>query len=103
MKVCKYKDEAVFSAEKAAGKVFALGKHSRTTLWGLEAGQEIHPHAHDGDHLWVVVEGKGFFLTDTERVPVEVGSVVFAPEGESHGMAAETKLVFVSVSAGGKH
>lgn len=103
MKVCKYADEAVFSAEKPAGQVISKGAHSRTTIWSMEAGQEIHPHAHDGDHVWVVVEGRGHFLTDDARTPVEVGSIVFAPEGESHGMRAETRLVFVSVSAGGKH
>ncbi len=70
------------------------------TLWGLEPGQEIHPHAHGGDHVWIVQEGTGWFLDDEGSHPVRPGAVVFAPAGEPHGMRAETRLAFVSVSAG---
>lgn len=103
MNVCKYKEAAVFSDEKQNGVVVAQGTHSRTTVWALKAGQSIHPHSHDGDHLWVVAEGKGRFLTDATETFVEEGSIIFAPEGEPHGMAADTDLIFVSVSAGGLH
>jgi len=103
MKVLNYKEAVNFMKEGAQKTVVAGGQHSRTTVWSVLAGQEIHPHAHDGDHLWVVVEGKGRFLTDQGQTPVSEGSIVFAPEGESHGMAADENLVFVSVSAGGKH
>lgn len=103
MNVCKFSEAAKFSKEKHVGTVVAQGAHSRTTVWALEAGQTIHPHSHDGDHLWVVMEGKGRFLTDATETLVEAGSIVFAPEGEPHGMAADTRLVFVSVSAGGEH
>lgn len=103
MNACHYRNEAVFSEEGPQKKVIANGHHSRTTIWALLPGQTIKPHAHDGDHLWVIVEGKGRFLTDAAETLVEAGMVVFAPEGESHGMAADEKLVFVSVSAGGLH
>ncbi|HEY3488781.1 MAG TPA: cupin domain-containing protein [Candidatus Deferrimicrobiaceae bacterium] len=78
----------------------AEGTHCKTALWCLEAGQEIHPHVHAGDHVWTVVEGEGWFLTEKDAHPVEKGSVVFAPAGEAHGMRAGTQLAFVSVSAG---
>ncbi len=98
-----FKDAAKFSQEGPQKTVVAHGKHSRTTVWAMEPGQVIKPHDHDGDHLWVIVEGKGRFLTDATETLVEPGMIVFAPEGESHGMAADTRLVFVSVSAGGLH
>ena len=94
-------EEAVAFADGKANKVaLAGGEHCRTTLWCLEPGQEIHPHAHAGDHVWVVHGGSGWFLSGGEAHPVGVGSVVFAPAGEIHGMRAESRLIFVSVSAG---
>ena len=78
----------------------ADGTHSRVTLWRLEPGQEIRPHVHSGDHVWVVQQGRGWLLTDSEEIGVGVGSLAIVPEGEPHGMRAETLMVFVSVSAG---
>lgn len=103
MNACHFREVASFSAEGPQKKVVAHGTHSRTTVWAMEPGQVIKPHDHDGDHLWVVVEGEGRFLTDATETMVKAGTIVFAPEGESHGMAADTRLIFVSVSAGGEH
>lgn len=100
MKIARIATAATFSAEHAHKVSLAEGAHCRVTLWCLESGQEIHPHAHDGDHVWVVEEGEGWFLREGEPVPVEPGTVLFAPAGEPHGMRAGTRLVFVSVSAG---
>ncbi|HEY5996848.1 MAG TPA: cupin domain-containing protein [Candidatus Deferrimicrobiaceae bacterium] len=77
------------------------GTHCRTTVWCLEIGQEIHPHAHAGDHVWTIVEGEGWVVSGTsDPLLVEPGSLFFAPAGEPHGIKAGTRLVFVSVTAG---
>ncbi len=89
-----------FSPTQANKVALAEGGHARVTLWCLNPGQEIHPHAHAGDHVWVVQQGEGWFLTESGEHAVAAGAVVFAPEGEPHGMRAATALVFVSVSAG---
>ena len=100
MKICTASETASFSAQKATKVPVAEGAHARVTLWCLEPGQEIHPHAHAGDHVWVVQEGSGWFLSHGGEHPVSPGSVVFAPSGEPHGMRAGSRLVFTSVSAG---
>jgi quercetin dioxygenase-like cupin family protein len=100
MEICRYSEKVHFSPDKPAKTVLSEGKHCRTTLWCLEVGQVIHPHEHEGDHLWVVQEGTGWFLTGDNETPVEAGNIIFAPQGEPHGMRAGTRLVFVSVSAG---
>ena len=100
MEIHGIEDAVVFTAEKANKLSLAEGEHCRVTLWCLEPGQEIHPHAHAGDHVWVVHTGSGWFLSGGDAHPVAVGSVVFAPAGEIHGMRAESRLTFVSVSAG---
>ncbi|MHB8766950.1 MAG: cupin domain-containing protein [Deferrisomatales bacterium] len=100
MHIARVADLANYSSDHAQKSNLAEGAHCRVTLWCLEPGQEIHPHAHAGDHVWVVQEGEGWFLTDTGTHPVGPGSVVFAPAGEPHGMRARERLAFVSVSAG---
>ena len=77
--------------------------HARTTLWCLKAGQHIHAHVHAGDHVWVILEGEGAFLSEGQPpLPVKAGSIVIAAAGISHGIdnTGTVGLVFVSVSAG---
>lgn len=100
MTLTRLSNVASFSPAKAAKAILAEGAHARVTLWCLEAGQDIHPHVHEGDHAWVVTEGEGWFLTADAEHPVSAGTFLFAPEGEAHGMRAKTRLTFVSVSAG---
>ncbi len=89
-----------FSDEGPAKVPLARGGRTRVTLWCLEPGQEIRPHAHGGDHVWVFQEGRGVVQAAGREHPVEPGSVVWVPAGVPHGVRAAERLVFVSVSAG---
>ena len=89
-----------FSDEGPAKVVLAQGGRARVTLWCLEPGQEIRPHTHGGDHVWVFHEGRGVVQAAGREHPVEPGSVVWVPAGLPHGVRAAERLVFVSVSAG---
>ncbi len=100
---CNYQDKVAFSAEGANKVILAGTEHSRTTLWCLAPGQHIHPHVHAGDHIWVVLEGRGTFLgAPGEETPVAAGTVLTAPAGLPHGINndGDQGLVFVSISAG---
>ena len=93
-------DVIAFSPEQASKMTVAEGDHCRVTVWCLEPGQEIRPHVHAGDHVWVVQQGAGWFLSQGQEHRVSPGVIVFAPAGEVHGMRAEGQLVFTSVTAG---
>lgn len=97
-----YKDKVAFSQEKANKVVLAETPHSRSTLWCLLPGQHIHAHVHAGDHIWVVLEGEGDFLSDDAPRRITPGTVLVAPAGQSHGIdnKGQQGLVFVSISAG---
>ncbi len=98
-----YRKYISYSAEKACKIVLGEAPHSRATLWCLSPGQQIHPHVHAGDHVWVVLEGEGFFLEGEEKKnAIGPGTVLIAPTGEAHGVENSGKqgLVFVSISAG---
>lgn len=100
--ICNYRDHVAFNAEKAQKVQLAEGAHSRTTLWCLLPGQGIHPHVHAGDHVWIVLEGEGKFLTDTDQEQIRQGTVLTAPAGGAHGVIndSDANLIFVSISAG---
>lgn len=98
-----YRDKILFSDEKACKTVLTEGNHARTTLWCLKPGQHIHPHVHAGDHVWVVLEGEGLFLSEgQDGRPVRPGTILSAPAGLSHGIenSGSLGLVFASISAG---
>ncbi|GAB4171744.1 MAG: cupin domain-containing protein [Geothermobacteraceae bacterium] len=97
-----YRDHIAYSDEKANKVVLAELEHSRTTLWCLKPGQHIHPHVHAGDHVWVILEGKGHYLgTDIEK-EIAPGTILAVPAGEAHGVRNDGSegLVFISISAG---
>ncbi len=89
-----------FSAEGPAKRPLVQGERARVTLWCLEPGQAIRPHAHGADHVWVFQEGRGVVDAGGREHPVEPGSVVWVPAGLPHGVRATERLVFVSVSVG---
>jgi len=100
---CDYRDKINYSDEKACKVVLTEGIHARTTLWCLKPGQHIHPHVHAGDHVWIVLEGEGVFLSEGQKdLPICPGIILSAPAGISHGVenTGNTGLVFTSISAG---
>lgn len=100
---CNYRDNINFDDEKASKVVLSNGLHSRTTLWCLNPGQHIHPHVHAGDHVWVVLEGEGVFLSEGQQDrAISPGTILSAPAGISHGVenTGNSGLIFASISAG---
>ena len=97
-----YQQQVAYDKDKAAKVALAETAHSRTTLWCLLPGQHIHAHVHAGDHIWVVLEGEGWFSDGKEEKRVQPGTVLVAPSGEAHGIANRGRegLVFISISAG---
>ncbi len=100
MELIDYRSHVAFDETERVKSTLVQGEHCRGTLFCLEIGQSIKPHIHAGDHLWIIQEGSGLYLNDEGEHPVSQGSIVFAPEGEPHGIRATSRLVFISVSAG---
>ena len=90
-----------FSDEKPHKEMLWTGGTSRINLMNLKPGQQIKPHVHNGDHIWVVLEGSGEFLSsDSEARVISTGNIVVAPEGKDHGVRNNTNenLVFASIT-----
>jgi len=101
--VVDYKTKIVYSDEKANKVAIMESALSHTTLWCLQPGQEIHPHVHAGDHIWIVLEGEGRLLGVAGEPELSPGITATLPSGKPHGVinSGSVGLVFLSISAGG--
>lgn len=100
--VVDYKTQVTYSEEKANKVAISETELSRTTLWCLQPGQQIKPHVHKGDHIWIVLEGEGRLLGVAGEPELSVGITATLPSGEPHGVVntGSVGLVFLSISAG---
>lgn len=65
-------------AEHMASKDLSLGTYS------IPAGGTDDQEPHTEDEVYVVQAGRATLVTPSGTVPVEPGSVVFVPAGETH-------------------
>jgi len=77
--------------------------HSRINLLCMKPGQEIVTHTHHGNHIWLVMEGKGELVSGKQTQTIEVGKIVIVPAFEDHGIrnSSEENLVIASITAQG--
>lgn len=93
-----------FNDEKRHLETIWADDHSTIKLICLKPGQEITTHTHHGNHMWVVMEGSGEFLSsDSETRTIDVGKIVIVPALVDHGMRNNGKenLVLASFAAAG--
>jgi quercetin dioxygenase-like cupin family protein len=85
------KVERQYLVEKGtAGLVVAMVKFDRG------AGNRLH--AHTGEQVLIVTEGKGVVATETEEQVVTPGTIVYIPANEMHSHGATKDSAFAHVS-----
>ncbi len=90
------KVERQYLVEKgAAGLVVAMVK--------FEKGAGNRMHAHTGEQVLIVTEGKGVVATEHGEQVVTPGTIVYIPANEihSHGATADSAFAHVSVQTPG--
>lgn len=92
-----------FSDEKRHMETLWADEHSTIKLICMKPGQEITTHTHHGNHIWIVLEGSGEFLSAGETQVIDVGKIVIVPTLVEHGIrnAAKENLVLASITAAG--
>ncbi|OGW32192.1 MAG: cupin [Nitrospirae bacterium GWC2_42_7] len=93
-----------FSDEKRNLETIWSDEHASIKLICMKPGQEITTHTHHGNHIWVVLEGKGEFLSsDKETETIDVGKIVVVPALVDHGIrnAEKENLVLASITSAG--
>jgi quercetin dioxygenase-like cupin family protein len=91
-----------FTEKKPYKKVLWEGEAARIALIGIKPGQVIEPHSHDGNHIWIVMEGNGEFLAEGKKPKaIGPGQIFVVPDGEHHGIRNATRknLVLASITA----
>lgn len=93
-----------FNDEKRHQEVIWSDDHSSIKLICMKPGQEITTHTHHGSHMWVVLEGRGEFLSpDKGTQVIDTGKIVIVPALVDHGIRNSSKenLVLASIAAAG--
>jgi mannose-6-phosphate isomerase-like protein (cupin superfamily) len=93
-----------FSDEKRQMETIWADEHATIKLICMKRGQEITTHTHHGNHIWIVMEGRGEFLSSgKEPEVIDVGKIVIVPALVEHGIrnAAHENLVIASLTAPG--
>ncbi len=90
-----------FSDGKRHMETVWTDKNSKINLLCMKPGQEITTHTHHGNHIWVVVEGRGEFLSAGEKQIIDSGKIVIVPAFVEHGIHNSTNenLVIASITA----
>jgi mannose-6-phosphate isomerase-like protein (cupin superfamily) len=90
-----------FSNDKRHQETIWSDEHARVSLICMKPGQEIVTHTHHGSHIWMVMEGRGEFLTGGKSQTIDVGQIVIVPALEDHGIrnATAENLVIASITA----
>jgi quercetin dioxygenase-like cupin family protein len=57
-------------------------------------------HAHDSEQVLIVTSGRGYIVTETEKVEITPGDVVLIPAGEKHwhGATEDSEFSHIYVS-----
>lgn len=93
-----------FGDEKRHMETIWADEHSTVKLICMKPGQEITTHTHHGNHIWVVLEGNGEFLSsDKETQGIDVGKIIIVPPLVEHGIrnASTQNLVLASIATAG--
>ncbi len=92
-----------FSDEKRSQETIWTDDNARISLICMKQGQEIITHTHHGNHIWMVMEGQGEFLSGKQSQVIEVGQIVIVPAFEDHGIRnpSQENLVIASITAKG--
>ncbi len=95
MKIVRLKDTNEYTA--GAMKRFFLVEDSpdfKIINFNLDEGVTFPVHSHDldGELSIQVLEGEGFFLSDSEEFPASAGDILISKIREPHGVRSTTKM-----------
>ncbi|MGQ3684896.1 MAG: cupin domain-containing protein [Candidatus Loosdrechtia sp.] len=93
-------EKITFHKEHFVPNILYASPGIKMPLICMEPGQEIPPHAGHAVGIFYVKEGKGIFTLDNQRIDMEKGSVIIAPEGATRGMRCVERMVVLAISAG---
>lgn len=94
MSVFNLAKEEEFSSEHFVPKFLHSSDKLRVILICIDSGQEIPAHNAPEATLHVV-KGKGTITVGAEEVPVQAGSLVVAPAGQSHAVKCQERMALL--------
>ena len=90
-----------FNDEKRSLETIWSDDHAKINLLCMKPGQEVTTHTHHGNHIWIVMEGRGEFWSGKEAQVIDTGKIVVVPALVDHGIknTGNENLVIASLTA----
>lgn len=88
--------KARFSPARPITQLLHDSPNARLVIFGLEAGQEVHPHVSPSEVYMHVVEGQGDVLVGEVRHPATAGDLFVCGPNVPHGFRAETRMIVLA-------
>lgn len=83
----------------AMGRRLVTNGHLGVDLIRLHAGESFSPHTHPGDHVLIVIDGRGTIVCDQRVYPTDAGSVYLVPGAVPHAVGAITECAILAVGS----
>lgn len=90
-----WRKKVVYSQNGPEPQVLLDNNGFKVVLGGLEPGQKIPLHP-EGASVFYFLEGTGWMLIEDERIAIQPGAIVVAPQGARRGMHADSRLAFLA-------
>jgi mannose-6-phosphate isomerase-like protein (cupin superfamily) len=102
--VLKPGEHALWQPDRMGKSTLFQSSRMLVGLNAFEPGQVHTLHSHAGmDKMYLVLEGRGFFLLHDGELPMQAGDLLVAPEGVAHGVrnTGTERLLVLAVLAPG--
>ncbi len=86
-----------YPQEGISSKVISKTERKEVTLFCMAAGTEISEHTSTKEGMVYVLEGKGIFSLQGNKIKMESGVVIFMDKNAPHSLEAEENLSFLLV------
>lgn len=88
-------DEIEFREGAIYSKVLSYSKHFSATLMCMGSGSVMDEHSTPRAGLVHIIEGRGEFILEGEKIVMEAGTVIKMPASAKHSLSAEKDVAFL--------
>jgi len=84
-----------YSSGGITSKVVEKTERSDVTLFCMAAGTTMDEHTSTREGIVYVIEGKGTFILEGKRIPMEPGALIVMPKNAVHALKASENTSFL--------
>ena len=89
------KEQIEYPTNGVLSKVISKTEKNNLTLFSMATGTDIGTHTSTKEGFVYVIEGKGTFVLNEEKIPMVPGKIIFMDKNAPHSLKAEENTSFL--------